>query len=156
MTLEDFSGQAMLTVFPATYQKFYDFLVRDSVVKVNGTVMHRERQNGDKTVEIRLEEIEPLDGAMNFSGHASEAAPGVVSVVLNKATAVELERLKNVLASHKGDYEVFLQILPRENHLPLFVPYTVAPHNGFAAAVKEAISTAKVEISGLSVEDDGE
>lgn len=153
MMIEDFTGQAGVTVFPATFQKVFDFLVRDSVVKVGGTVMHRERQNGDKSIEVRLEEIEPLDGVINFSGASCDAA-GHVLITLRKATQEQLAKLREVLHQHPGDFEVAVQILPQETNLPVYVPFTIAPQNGFKTAIKSVLPDAKIEVHGVTSDDD--
>jgi len=149
LTVEDFSGQAMVTVFPATYQKCLDYLLRDSVVKISGQVMHRERQNGDKTIEVRLEEIEPMEPAMNFSnGHQHEDIAGLVEIQVHKATQEQLRELRDLMREYKGQFEVAVQVMPRESHLPIFVPYAVAPTQDFKERVKRTLSIAEVVVVG--------
>lgn len=155
LTIEDFSGQAVVTAFPATFAKFVDFLVKDTVVKLSGVVMHRERQGGDKNIEIRLEEIEPLDPVLNFGPMASEGnVSGLVEIQVQKATKAELRALQDVLKDSKGDFEVALQVMPRESHLPIFLPYAVAPTTEFQKKVRKVLALAQVVVVGAEQGDD--
>src|SRR5262249_51176425 len=72
LTLEDLSGQASVIAFPKTYLRIQDRLRKDSVIKVQGVVIHRERTaTGEKLIEVRLEEIEPLEAQLEFSRASS-------------------------------------------------------------------------------------
>lgn len=157
MVLEDFSGQAGVTVFPATYSKFQEFLSKDSVVKVSGVVMHRERpgNGGEKTIEIRMEDISPLEPVLDLNAHRSSDSPGVVLIEVYKATKSQLEKLADVLRQHRGEYEVQLQIMPAEDNPPLPLSFTVQPSAIFKQSVEKALSHAKVEVFGVDVEETG-
>ena len=150
MTLEDFSGQASITVFPATYAKFQDHLVKDAVVKASGVVMHRERpgNGGDKTIEIRLEDIQPLEPTLGLDVSRMADSAGMVLIKVDRATRPEMERLRDVLKSHPGEYEVQLQIMPICDESLQFLPYTVDPNQQFSSAVVRAVPQAKMEVFG--------
>jgi len=149
LTLEDFSGQATVTVFPATYAKFQDLLVKDAVVKVSGVVMHRERpgNGGDKTIEVRLEDVQPLEPSLDLNlSRSSPNAAGTVVIKIARATRVEMERLKEVLKAHPGDFEVQLQVMPEGAEGLQFLPYAVDPNPQFTLAMEKALPQAKVEV----------
>lgn len=150
LTLEDFSGQAGITVFPATYAKFQDHLSKDAVVRVSGVVMHRDRpgNGGDKTIEVRLEDVSPLEPTLELTNGNISDAPGTVLIQVSRATKAEMFMLKNVLQLHRGDFEVQIQILPREENPPIFLPFTVEPSTVFRAAVEKTLSYGKVEVLG--------
>lgn len=148
LVLEDFSGQASVTVFPATYAKFHELLSRDSVVKITGVVMHRERpgNGGEKTIEVRLEDISPLEPAFDFNARSNPDYAGTVLIKVYKATKAEMEGLKEVLVQHRGDYEVQLQVMPPEDHAPAFLSFTVETSPIFRQAIERALTHAKVEV----------
>lgn len=154
LQIEDFSGQAGVIAFAATYAKFKDALQRDRVVKLSGVVMHRERpgSGGEKSVEIRLEDIEPLDPELDLEFRVSEDSAGLVAITIESATRDQLNQLRSVFESHRGDYEVLLQILPIEENPAIVLPYHVDPMNGFRAMVSEVVRSAQIEIHGLGVQ----
>jgi DNA polymerase III subunit alpha len=149
LTLEDFSGQASITAFPATYAKFADHLVKDTVVKLTGVVMHRERpgNGGEKTIEVRLEEIAPMEPILDL-GQLSEPAPGTLQLSIAKATERQLRELNELFRKHPGQFEVMLQILPRESYLPIYLSTTIAPSAALLEEVKKIVPDAEIELSG--------
>lgn len=152
--LEDFTGQASIVVFAATFAKVRELLKRDSIVRLSGSVMHRERpgSGGEKSIEVRLEEIEPMDPSLGLMVQASENSEGLVTIVLDRATPEQLSKLRAVIDQHPGPYEVLLQVLPRDHYAPLFVGKTVDPANGFPESVRTAIKSALVEVESMATQ----
>jgi DNA polymerase-3 subunit alpha len=54
--LEDFTGQAPVVLFAKSYAKFKGVVQRDNVVRIVGTVSHRER-NGETSIEVSAFEV---------------------------------------------------------------------------------------------------
>ncbi|HEY3782684.1 MAG TPA: DNA polymerase III subunit alpha [Fimbriimonadaceae bacterium] len=148
LTIEDFSGQANVTVFPATYAKLQELLHKDAVVKISGVTMHRERpgNGGDKTIEIRMEDVQPLEPTLDLGSIRSSDAAGVVLIKVFKATRDGMQKMKEVLKQFKGDFEVQLQIMPKEENEIQFLQYTVEPTPTFREAIERSLSNAKVEV----------
>ena len=148
LSLEDFSGQATVIVFASTYSKLQDYLVRDSVVKVRGVVMHRERpgNGGEKSIEVRLEEIEPLEPVLDL--RTGSASPGIVNIKIHRATANQLKEVKNVLGKYPGEYDVLIQVMPEETHLPIFAPMSVCPSPELMEQLGKVLAHAEIEIAG--------
>jgi len=145
LTLEDFSGQALITVFPATYNKVSELLVKDTVVKVNGVVMHRERPgNQERTIEVRLEDIAPIEPTLDFNGRSGQPDGGYVEIGVARASEAQLRELKKIFDSHKGCYEVCFQILPRESYLPVYTGKYIDPSPACIGAIKECLKEAHV------------
>lgn len=126
LTLEDFTGQAGVVVFPATYSKFQELLEKDTVVEITGRVIHREMRTGEKTVEVRMESVAPIDPLLDLQGNLPVGTK-TLEVRVHRATRSQLVRLKRLLAQHPGDYEVRLQALPEDAYLPIYLPITAAP-----------------------------
>jgi len=143
LTLEDFSGQVPMTVFPKTYAKVKDNLVKDSVVQISGFVKYREMR-GERTLEVMLDDIRPLEGTLDLSFPAEPES--IVRVKLNRATAPQMREFRKVLDSHPGDHVVEIQILPAEDYLPVRAEIAVDPRNGFMEAAKQALPQADIEI----------
>ncbi|MBI5708085.1 MAG: DNA polymerase III subunit alpha [Armatimonadetes bacterium] len=149
LTIEDFSGQAGVTVFPKTYARVQETLVKDTIVKVVGTVIHREsRQNGDKTIEVRLEDIEPIEPGLEFSATRSDATAGSVTIRIWKATKAQLQKLRHVLESLPGAHEVRLELGLKDGFAPVYLPITVQPTGRLIEAVKAAVPGASVMLDG--------
>lgn len=156
LTIEDFSGQALVTAFPATFERLGSLLVKDTVVKMSGTVSHRERPGGgDKTVEVRLEDVSPMD-QLSLESMVSNG-PGTVVISVNRATKPQLRDLVSVLREHPGEYEVQLQVLPNDLHLPIYIPVSVEPNAKLKEAVRRTLGHARTEVYGQASEyEDGE
>lgn len=155
VTLEDFSGQVQVVAFPKTLAKFEPELVRDRVVTISGTVTHFERQNGEKLVEVRMEDIAPVDPNLCMDIRADGARGPMVKLVLDRATERQIGLLIQAVKSHPGAYEAVIQVQPEDQFLPIYLPCLVDPKNGFAKAVQEAVPGAKVEILSSADEDEG-
>lgn len=44
--------------------------------------------------------------------------------------------------------------MPRESHLPIYLPYAVAPTSEFRSKVKSALTSAEVNVVGAEQDDD--
>ena len=151
-TIEDTKGQAGVIVFASTYAKFRDLITKDRVVRMSGVVMHRERpgNGGEKSVEIRLEEVAPLEPALGFA--VVEDASKVAVLSLNRATKSQIETLRNVLKNYPGEFEVRLEVKAQNGCQSLFLPLTIDPSPAFIAEVKIAVPRLSVEIRGQAAE----
>lgn len=152
LVLEDFTGQAGAIVFPKSYERLRDFLVKDTVVQVSGYVMHREMR-GEKSVEIRVEEIKPLEDRLVL-GAGDDSETGMVRVFLRRATEKQMFDLRRVIDEFPGSYAVMLQVAPEETFSPVFLAQHVDPSEAFKLGVAEAVPRSEVEImhAGLAGE----
>ncbi len=135
LTIEDFSGQANVTVFPGAYDKLRDYLVKDTVVMATGYVMHREMR-GEKSIEIRLEDIKPLDTGL-FPDLAGSAVVGTVTLKIWKSMPDQMRKLRQIVEEHPGDFDCFLEVMHDDSTGPFAINWTVNPSESFRAAVKE-------------------
>jgi DNA polymerase-3 subunit alpha len=148
LTLEDFSGQALVTAFPATYAKYAEYVVKDTVVAVSGVVMHRERygNGGEKTIEVRMEELKPLEPTLDISVGGGESPHSRVEIAVSRATEAQLRQLRQIIADCPGEYEVMLQVLPRESFLPVYIACCVDPTPEFGAKVAACLPGAEIQV----------
>jgi DNA polymerase-3 subunit alpha len=142
-TLEDFSGQAGVIVFASTYAKFKELVTKDRVVRVSGVVMHRERpgNGGEKSIEVRMEEISPLEPSLDIPLSSDKVA--VLRMI--KATQSQMELLRTVLKKHPGEYEVRVDI---KGSGSIHVPVTIDPTSAFIEEARSAVPRLNVEVRG--------
>ena len=124
LVLEDFTGQAAATVFPATYQKLQDLIQKDRVVTIKGVVSHRERPGAgsEKTIEIRVEDVGELEAPKASSPvlvAGEDSLLGMITIQVQKATKSQLDELKMLLMETSGDYGVAIQFGSLDEPLPL-------------------------------------
>ena len=143
IVLEDFTGQIGAIAFPKTYELMREVLVKDTVVSISGHVMHKEMR-GEKTVELRLDKIEPLEGSLDLGG--ADDSFGTVRVYLPKATESELRQFKRLVDEFPGDYDLMVQILPEDAFLPFYPTQHVNPSETFVRAARDRLTKARIEI----------
>ncbi|MCW5944067.1 MAG: DNA polymerase III subunit alpha [Fimbriimonadaceae bacterium] len=147
ITLEDFTGQADCMVFAKIYSRVKDRLLKDSVVKVKGTVSHRDRRDasGEREIEVRVDEVERVDEPLDLGLEAEE---NVGRVVLRLARAVpkQLLAIRRVCERYPGTHEVIVQVLPETEILPLHTDRFVNPSEAFRTDLHAAVPSAKIEI----------
>lgn len=115
LVIEDFTGQANILVFPKVYERVRDRLHKDSIVKLSGAVVHRDRPGagGERSVEIRLEDISPLEPHLDLSFDdvpMPTGGPGMVTIQLQAATTHQLMAIKAALQTHPGEFPVFVKV----------------------------------------------
>jgi DNA polymerase III subunit alpha len=145
LILEDFSGQAGLIAFPATYAKLKDFMIKDTVVQVTGYVMHREMR-GEKSIEIRIEDVKPLEPVLDFGRPKETNAEGLVQIKIKRATPRQLLQLKQIIDENPGSYEVTIEILTEESAAPIELIQHVKPSTEFKEQVEKQVANAKVNV----------
>ncbi len=151
LTLEDFTGQASILVFPKVYERVKDRLHKDAVVKLTGVVVHRDRPGagGERSVEVRLEEISPLEPHLDFSFDdlpMPAGAPGTVTIKIFAATTKQLMSLKSTLSSHPGEYPVIVKVGTNGGFAPVLADVRVDPDQ-VRELVKRIPMKAVVEVS---------
>lgn len=146
LTLEDFTGQAGIIAFAATYAKFKDLITKDRVVRISGAVMHRERpgNGGEKTIEVRLEDISPLEPELGFGPEIEPDRSAVLRI--SRATRSQIEQLGQILRQHPGEYEVCIEIQSNGGKQRVHVPATIDPSPDFMDEAKKAIPRMSIEL----------
>ncbi|RYG38205.1 DNA polymerase III subunit alpha, partial [bacterium] len=144
IVLEDFSGQASGIVFPATYEKLKDKLLKDTIVKLSGSVMHREMR-GEKSVEIRIDDVSPLDPVLEMDSRPGGSA-GMVTIAIPRATEAELRHLRQLIVEHPGDYECCLELRNGGGLIPIYLTQHISPNDAFLNAVRKGVVRCQVDI----------
>ena len=146
VTLEDFSGQIGVMAFSSTFDRFKDQLQKDTVVAMSGYVSIQERR-GEKTIEVRLEDVKPLDPALDFGMAQESRAAGTMVVSFRKATEGQLSDLKTLIREHPGDYDVMLQLEPESEFLPILLPLPVQGTDLIVEGIKRLIPRVEVKLT---------
>jgi DNA polymerase-3 subunit alpha len=144
LVLEDFTGQIGGIVFPKSFDRLRDELQKDRVVQVFGYVMHRELR-GEKSVEVRVEDIKPLEPDAPFDLDGDSC--GLVRMSLWRATDVQLRAIQACLGRHPGNYSIMLQVLPETDFAPILLPVKIEPSEEFRRSIED--TKAKVELTVL-------
>ncbi len=97
ITLEDFSGQIEVVVFPRIFERSAGFLVPDAVIQVRGKVSANE-----EGCKVLADEIRELNAS------AREIR---IKITAENEEAGMMNKLKQVLQSHAGDAVVYLHLL---------------------------------------------
>lgn len=110
--IEDFSGQAPCLVFAKTYAKLRDQIIKDQLVVMKGTVVSRERPglSTEKQIEIRVEDVTPLEHAPDVQIESGDHEVGQVRIRFRRARREQLESLRQCIREIPGDYSVVLQV----------------------------------------------
>ncbi|MBL8066290.1 MAG: DNA polymerase III subunit alpha, partial [Chthonomonadaceae bacterium] len=147
ITVEDFSGQASCTLFPATYAKFRGLVQKDSVVRLRGNVSFRERpgSGGDKQCEVLVEEMAYLPAPDPVTTQ-DDSVRGSVCIRINRASKQELARFNGLVQSNPGDYEVIVQFAEDTKAPPIVLLHRVDPTESFVRSVEKTLSDAKIDI----------
>jgi DNA polymerase-3 subunit alpha len=148
LVLEDLGGQATVIAFPATFAKVRDNLVKDRVVQLTGYVMHRERpgNGGDKSIEVRLEDVQPLEPTLDLSVNQGADDAGYVNLKIFRATEKQLGSLKYIFERSPGSYEVFIQIMPEDTHQPFYTPFRIDPRDEVLDELKASMGRCEVKV----------
>ncbi|MCW5937870.1 MAG: DNA polymerase III subunit alpha [Fimbriimonadaceae bacterium] len=147
LILEDLSGQATCVVFPATYAKFKDLISKDAIVRIMGTVSHRERPGGggEKSVEVMVDAVEPLPVDIN-AAVVDDSVIGTVLIQIERATRKELESIKELVEQHPGDYEVVVQFGANRTGQPMFLLNRLDGAPETVAKLRRSISHGHVQV----------
>ncbi len=146
LTIEDFSGQAELTAFPATYEKLKDLLRKDTVVQATGYVSHRELR-GEKLIEVRLDDIKLLEDSLFPDAPPGSASAGVVTIAISRATEGQMFKLRQVIEDHPGEYEVLVEVQNGGGtSMPIYLPQHVNPTDAFKKAVTDGLSRCELGV----------
>ncbi|MGI8923116.1 MAG: DNA polymerase III subunit alpha [Fimbriimonadales bacterium] len=118
LTLEDFSGQATVTVFPSSYAATQHLLAKDRIIAVQGHIQHRERR-GDagtlKMVEVIARGVSAIaePGAEGEDEDHPSKVPGTLGTLLVqvlRASLPQLRRARELFERNPGEFSVMLEI----------------------------------------------
>jgi len=145
--LEDLTGQTSCTLFPATYLKFKGLAQKDSVVRLKGTVSHRDRpgSGGEKQVEVLVDEMAFLP-APTPDAVADTAVEGTVFVRLYRATKKQLHNLQKLFEAFPGNYEVVIQFIDSVNETPVVLIHRVSPSEEFLSHANRTVADAQIDV----------
>ncbi|MFZ5851841.1 MAG: DNA polymerase III subunit alpha, partial [Actinomycetota bacterium] len=97
--LEDLEGSVEVMFFPAVYQLVAPQLVEDAVVVVRGRLDRRDDVPKLAALELTVPDLSP-----------GQRGPVVITLPRSRCTAQLVDRLKEVLATHRGTTEVQLHL----------------------------------------------
>ena len=114
LTIEDMTGQAVVTVFPGAFTQYASLIGKDRLIVVKGQVQHRDvAADGTRRVEIITRSIEQLDGSESLGSDMEDhrgSAAGTVRVQVLRATHSQLQYAKSLIEANPGDFQLTLEI----------------------------------------------
>jgi DNA polymerase-3 subunit alpha len=148
LVLEDLSGQAACTVFAATYAKLKDLLEKDKVVCVSGIVTHRERtiNGGERQVEVRVEDLAPVEAGESATFDDDESTEGTVVIRVGRATRDQLLALRRLIEDTPGDYGVVVQLGAGAEAPPLRLLRHVGADEAFFDKARRTVAQCEIEV----------
>lgn len=102
ISIEDLEGSVEVIVFPSIYQRYVDILVEDRLVRIKGRLDIKEDE-----VKVIAQEIQDLDASEDLKDKKSTMYLRLKPEELNDHV---VGKLKKILKSHPGNYEVYLQL----------------------------------------------
>lgn len=149
MVLEDFTGQVNCFAFGETVTKYQGLIEKDRVVVLSGRVKFDERsQATERTPEIQVFEVEEIGAPIERLG--DESVAGSVLVTVRSATRSQLEKLKEVVDSSPGDFELVLSFVKAKDQTPVVLLQRVAATDEFVRRVERILEDCTVERLGLA------
>ena len=123
--LEDLGGTIEIMVFPKTMADHGHKLADDTIVLVRGRIDRREDLPKVICQDVEILETTQLD----------QARPVRVQLPMNRVYEETIEELKELLATHPGDSEVYLHLGDRQV-LRLPDDFSVDPASGLVAEIR--------------------
>jgi hypothetical protein len=103
-----------------------------------------ERQ-GEKTSEIRLFEAKPLEGSLDIDIQNLADQTGLY-VKIARSTKNDLSTFRKIIQDHPGDHEVFIQMLPESDYLPIPLGMMVKPSDMLCAELRKLFGRESVDL----------
>jgi DNA polymerase-3 subunit alpha len=125
--LEDLQGGVEALVFPETYKKVASRLAEDQIVLVRGRAEALE----EGKARLLVSEVQPLEQA-----RLAEARSVTIRVALPSWDRHTGERLRDILAAHRGECPVTLELFKPEGWC-----VSVAPSFQFRVRLDEALQS---------------
>ena len=123
--LEDLGGTIEIMVFPKTMADHGHKLADDTIVLVRGRIDRRE-----DLPKVICQDVEVLE-----TTQLDQARPVRVQLPMNRVYEETIEELKELLATHPGDSEVYLHLGDRQV-LRLPDDFSVDPASGLVAEIR--------------------
>lgn len=144
LVIEDFTGQISGVVYPSTYERLKDQLIKDSVVQLSGYITSREMR-GEKSTEVRVEDVKPLE-MTGYVPPPDLRSAGMVTLTIWRATETQMEVLKELIEASPGDYEMCLQIHVPPTCIPIYLSNHVNPSSEFLDAIMKNLVRCEIDV----------
>lgn len=108
ITIEDLEGQFEVICFPEMLEKYKQIIVIDKVVVIEGTITHREGEDG-KII-------------MNSMAECSQSNGSLYLILSENTNEDQIKELKNYLVNNKGDSPIYVMEDSGENMYKVSFP----------------------------------
>ena len=122
-------------------------LKKDIVVRIKGVVSYREKPGGrgEKSIEIRIEGVSPLEPVTQKLSFSEEQDEGFVLIQIPQATRKQLLDLREQIETTPGRVRVVIQI-GEDSSLPIEPIHRIDPSSSFIKKIKRSIPGTDVQV----------
>lgn len=146
ITLEDFTGQVGGFAFGDTVSKLQGVLEKDKVVLVEGRVKFDERsQAAERIPEIQIFDVKELPAPVYVESN-DDSVEGRIMVNIKLAKVSQLERLRQLVESNPGDYEVVLNFMGANGFSPIILLNRVNPSDEVLRMMRRFLDDAEIDV----------
>ncbi len=143
--LEDFSGVISGFCFGDSVAKLDAVLQKDKVVAVRGKLKFDERsQSSERRPELQIYDVTELPKATVRL--FDESVEGSIMIRVDAATKSELTKLREVVESSTGNYEVVLLINGLKDFPPIVLLNRVTPTDEFIRSIRRTLSDCQIDV----------
>jgi DNA polymerase-3 subunit alpha len=132
-TLEDFTAQIELVVFPRVLDRVGKWILPDQPVVVGGKISHNE-----ETVKLLVEDIFSLEEAGRCEVR--------IKISAEQENAVVFENLKELLLAHRGQSVVYMQLVDSRRLIKADRQYWMEPTPEAVAAIETLLGKGTVTV----------
>lgn len=133
----DGQGELEAVVFPATFEKTRDFLVKDTVVLISGRIDKRSLPDGKREEELSL----VVETVNVFDPENAEILEQVIEIAVPPGSSVELlQKINRTLRKYPGGVAVSLLLPNGGNTLRrMNLPFSINPDSEVELQIKELL-----------------
>jgi DNA polymerase-3 subunit alpha len=146
VTIEDFTGAVSGFAFGDTVSKLQSVLVKDKVVLVEGRIKFDERsQATERTPEVQIFDVKELPPPAMVS--LDDSVEGRVMISIKSAKVSQLEKLRNTIEGHPGNFEVMLNFESQRTE-PIVLLNRLDATDEVVRTIRRLLDDADVEVLG--------
>jgi len=144
LAIEDFTGQIGCFAFGDTVSKFQHVIEKDKVVAITGRIKFDDRpQASERIPEIQVYEVSEL--AAPVAVQVDDSVAGRIMLRIKSAKEAQLLRVRDIVESNPGDWEVLLQFVQASDSTPVVLLNRVQGTDEVIRQLRRVLDDADIE-----------